>query len=507
MRQSLRIFSLGVSLLVFSIAAAGQSQPARLEEARSVAKEPAERPAAPQPQMLFGALPLSTHSFEARSLVEKALSDYENVMLDDSIGECKKAVQADPQFALAYALWSFAARRDEPATDALAKATALAADAPSEEQLLVRWMVATQSSDLLPAISLMNDMLKRFPNNEHVLYLSGEWLYFQQDYDRARKLFEKALQANSKFAPSLNMLGYAYIETGNPDPAKAKAALQRYAELLPDQPNPHDSLGEVLRYAGQDEGSLAEYRRALAISKDFYSSQLGLGETLTLMGKYDQARSEMDKAEAMAPSVRERLHVEFQKSLIRFWEGKPALGREELAALEQKARAENDGYAQYDIGLGRAFLAADTDEELSQLSRVESIFSNPFGNMAEGDRHTALASILREEVRVLCELGKMESATEEIQELEQLSRETRDTIIEDCYESARGYVLFASGDYSNALDELATDPQNPLVAWQMVLASEKLGDKAGAEVNRNRWKYLRSDTPQWFLAQRAAAAN
>jgi tetratricopeptide (TPR) repeat protein len=426
-------------------------------------------------------------------------------MLDESIAEAKKATEIDPQFALAYGLWSFAARRDEPASSALAKATALAANAPPDEQLLVRWMVATQSSDLLPAISLMNDLLKRLPNNEHVLYLAGEWLYFQQDYERSRKLFEKALQLNPRFAPSLNMLGYAYIETGDPDPAKAKAALLRYAELLPNQPNPYDSLGEVLRYTGDDVGSLEEYRKALNISPKYYTSQLGIGETLTLMGKYDEARAEIDKAMAMAPSGRERLHIEFQKVLIRFWEGKPDLGRTELAALEQKAREQNDGYAQYDIGLGRAFLAANTDEELTQLSRIESIFSNPFSNMTEEDRHTALAAILREEVRILCQLGKVESASDEIHELEDLARDTRDTIIEDCYESARGYVFYANGEYSSAADELSSDPQNPVVVRQIVLAYEKLGDKATAEVNRNRLKYLRTDTPQWLLASRTAA--
>jgi tetratricopeptide (TPR) repeat protein len=301
------------------------------------------------------------------------------------------------------------------------------------------------------------------------------------------------------------MLGYAYIETGDPDPAKAKAALQRYAELLPDQPNPHDSLGEVLRFSGDDEGSVIEYRKALKISPTFYTSQLGVGETLTLMGKYDEARAEMDKAVAMAPTTRDKLHIEFQKVLIRFWEGKPELGRQELVALEEKARDANDGYAQYDIGLGRAFLAANTDEELTQLSRLESIFSNPFNAMAEGDRHTALASILREEVRVLAKLGKVESAHDEIQELEGLARDTRDTIIEDCYESARGYVLYATGDYASAADELASDPQNPLVARQIVLTQEKLGNKAQAEVDRTRWKYLRADSPQWFLAAQAPA--
>ena len=479
-----------------AVAQTKSKKSAHLADARAVTPVPA---AVAPTQLLFGSLPVSTRSLEARQLVEKALDDYENVMLDESIASSKKAVEKDSQFALAYALWSFAARRDEPATDALAKANALAGHAPAEEQLLVRWMVSTQSPDLLPAISLMNDLLQRFPNDKHILYLSAEWLYFQQDYDRSKKLFEKALQADPKFAPSLNMLGYAYIETGEPDPAKAKAALQRYAELLPDQPNPHDSLGEVLRYASQDEESIKEYRQALKISPTFYTSQLGVGETMTLMGKYDEARDELDKAVAMAPSTRDKLHIEFQKVFIRFWEGKPEVGREELKALEDKAREQNDGYAQYDIGLGRAFLAANTDEELTQLSRLESIFSNPISSMAEGDRHTALASILREEVRVLSALDKLEAAQSEIRELEELSNTTRDRIIEDCYESARGYVLFAQHDYANAVDELTSDLHSPLVVAQLIATEQKLNNADGTEKARVRLKYLRTPTAEWLV--------
>jgi hypothetical protein len=42
------------------------------------------------------------------------------------------------------------------------------------------------------------------------------------------------------------------------------------------------------------------------------------------------------------------------------------------------------------------------------------------------------------------------------------------------------------------------------VARQIVQAYEKLGNTAAAEVSRNRLKFLRADTPQWFLTAQAA---
>jgi len=47
----------------------------------------------------------------------------------------------------------------------------------------------------------MNDLLARFPNDKHVLYLTSEWVYMQQDYDRARKMMEKIIEIDPNFPP------------------------------------------------------------------------------------------------------------------------------------------------------------------------------------------------------------------------------------------------------------------------------------------------------------------
>src|SRR5205807_2702665 len=87
------------------------------------------------------------------------------------------AASAFAQTALSYALASFAARRGMPDAAALAKAKALLSRATPDERLLVRWMTDIQDDNLLPAIASMNDLLKRYPRDKHVLYITGEWLF------------------------------------------------------------------------------------------------------------------------------------------------------------------------------------------------------------------------------------------------------------------------------------------------------------------------------------------
>jgi tetratricopeptide (TPR) repeat protein len=457
------------------------------------------------PLRLFGAIPISTHSDEARKFVELAIDKYENDLLDDAIVLAKHATESDPQSALAYGFLSFAARRGTPNAAALARAKALLPLATPDEQLLVRWMTSIQDGDILPAIMTMNDLLKRYPKDEHVLYLTSEWLYFQQDYDRARQMMETTLQIDPNFPPSLNMLGYAYLETG--DPAKAIAALKRYVELQPGQPNPEDSLGKVLRYAGDDQGSVGHYGEALQLDPTFIAARVGLADTLTLMGDYSNARDQYDRAISVAESSRDRLHTEYQKALVFFWEGHLVEGRKLLEGLAEKARTEKEPYAQFEIGFARALLATNAADEFAQLKSLESFLQGPVAGMTEADRNASLGAVWRERARTYVSSGESDAANLAVHQLEELAAHTRDMVIENIYESAHGYALFAQGDLANAADELATDLHNPLVVRQFILAQEKLGNSVGVEASRTRLKYLRASTVEWFLVAGSASSK
>src|SRR5207245_4389859 len=179
------------------------------------------------------AFPVATKSVDAQKLVETALDQYENVLLENSVENARKATEKDPQFALAYAVWSFAARRNQPNPEAGRKAESLAATAPADERLLVNFLTSVQKDDMLPAIIAMNDLLARFPNDRHALYLTSEWLYFQQDYDRSVKMMEQIIKLDPNFAPAYNMLGYANVKTGGWGPDSGIAMVKIMPKFHP----------------------------------------------------------------------------------------------------------------------------------------------------------------------------------------------------------------------------------------------------------------------------------
>ncbi len=445
------------------------------------------------------AFPVASKSVEAQKLMETALDQYENVLLDKSVATARKATEKDPQFALAYALWSFAARQNHQDLEAARKAELLSVHAPAEEQLLVKFFLSVQKSDMLPAITAMNDLLAHFPNDRHALYLTAEWLYNQQDYDRSVRMLEQIIKQDPNFAPAYNMLGYAKVGTGEPDPIKAISYLKKYAQLEAGQPNPEDSLGEVSRFAGDDQGSLEHYRAALKLSPGFITSQTGLGDTYSLMGDFENATAEYDRALAISTNNRDRLHVEFQKALMKFWAGKSIDGLQALADVKRKAQAAQEPYALFEIEEAEALLALTPMERVAKLHEMARTFGNPVDGMSEADRNSSLAAVWRDEVRIRVEQNQIAATADLLQKLEQLAAQSRDLIVEDCYESARGYVFFAQKEYENAADELSADPRSPLAIKWLGAAREKLGDRKGAEAVQLRLKYLRAPTAEWYL--------
>jgi len=498
----------GTALVLASLLAAPAwtQQSAHIEEARARAAKPAVK-AMPAAQKLFGTLGIASKSVEARENLEMALDQYENAGFDEAIMHAQMATEKDPNFALAYAVWSFVARRTVPAPEALQKAKALKTKCAWDECLLVQFLTGAQEANVIPAIAAMNDLLARHPKDKHVLFLAGEWLFFQQDFERAAKLWSASLDVDPNFPPALNMLGYSYVEALEPDPQKAVGYLRRYADVLPDQPNPQDSLGEVLRMAGDDSGSLAHYAEALRIAPTYVSSQYGRGDTFTMMGDYGLARVEYEKALKIANNPEDKLHIEFQSALVHFWEGDSGTGRQELAALSTKAVAEKNATEQFEIDYARALLAPDAQSELQILLALENLFAASAPGMTEAQRNAALASVLREQVRVHAASNDAKAAQCDLDKLAKLAGDSRDLLVESYYESGRGFLSAAGGDFAKAAEQLAADLHAPLTVRQLVLVERKLGDTRAAEKALIRLKYLRTPTAEWYVATQTNRIN
>jgi len=413
------------------------------------------------------ALPVTASSAKARDLYEKGMADYENLYLERCNDDWRAAVMEDPGLALAWAWIAFNSSNPQEISAARAKAKELAPKLTPGEQLMVTWIVKVQEGDFIGGIEAMNDMLEMYPRDKHLYYLAGNWLVGENGSEQAQHLFEKALVIDKNFPAALNDLAYVYARNRQFD--KAFTAMDRYVALLPTEPNPQDSYGELKRMAGDFEGSLQHYRAALKIDPDFVTSQLGLGDTYALMGNQEQARVEYDKAIRSSHNEADRLSYSMQRAMTFVREGNYAEADKEYEEVAQAGHDKGQDLQEAQAYRHIAEYQADHDGALRVLKLAEEALHHR-ETISPLDRDEELSRILRNRVVRASRAGNQALADESLKQLQTMAEGSRNRVIQSSYEGAAGSLLMEQKKYEEAIPHLEEDQDNPFTMELLVRA-------------------------------------
>ena len=424
-------------------------------------------------------LPVTTSSARARELYEKGMADYENEYLERANDDWRAAVKEDPDLALAWIWIAFNSGNPQEVSAARFKAKELASKLTPGEQLMIAWIVKVQEGDYLGGIEAMNDMLEMYPRDKHVLYLVGNWLMGEKGTDQAQRFFEKALAIDKDFPAALNDLAYAYARNRQFD--KAFAAMDHYVALLPKEPNPQDSYGELLRMAGNFDGALQHYQAALKIDPDFVSSQVGLGDTYALVGNQEQARTEYDKAIRFAHNEADRLSYEMQKAMTWVRQGKYTDADKAFLEIAQTAHAKEQDLQEAQAYRSMAEYQTEDHAALKDLKMAEEALHH-LAAISPSDRDEEMSRILRHRVVRAANMGDQSLADQSLQQLETMATGSRNRVIQSSYQGAAGVLLMQQKKYEDAIAHLEEDQDNPfsmqllMQAYYQTRETDKLHD-------------------------------
>ena len=436
-------------------------------------------------------MPLTTSSVKARDLYQRALQDYELLYLERATIGWRAATKEDPQFAAAFAMLAMNSRDPEEGRNARERAKELAAKASPGERLMINWIATVQEGNFLAGIAAMNDMIAMFPRDKHVYYIAANWLMGVQGNEQAHHLLHRALDIDPDFAPALNNL--AYLHARNREFTEALQSMDRYAALLPKEPNPQDSYGEILRMAGQFDRALEHYRAALAIDATFNTSQVGLGDTYALMGDQERARQEYDKAIANEPNQANRFDYRMQKAITWVREKNYVEADRQLWRISVEAHAQSYELQEAQALRRMAQYGSDDQQALEHLISAEDALTHRH-NLAASDRDEERAQTLRLRAARLMQSGKSDEAQAAFTQLEQLASENRDRVIQECWHGAAGEMLAAKGNFKEAIAELEEDQDNPETLVLLARAYKESGaiEKSRAIEDRVRTTNLPS---------------
>jgi tetratricopeptide (TPR) repeat protein len=412
-------------------------------------------------------MPVTTSSAKARELYVKGMEDYENLYLERCNDDWRAAVKEDPNLGVAWAWIAFNSGDPAEISAAREKAKTIAPKLTPGEQLMIAWISRVQEGDFLGGITAMNDMLEMYPHDKHLLYLAGNWLMGENGNDQAQRFFEKALNLDKNFPAALNDL--AYVEARNRQFDKAFAAMDRYVALLPKEPNPQDSYGELKRMAGDFESSLAHYRAALKIDPDFVTSQLGLGDTYALMGNQEQARAEYDKAIRFAHNEADRLTYGMQKAMTYVRDGNFAQADRQFLAIAETAHAKDHDLQEAQALRHMAEYQPDDALALKHLKLAEESLSHR-ATISQSDHDEELSRILRNRVVHAARAGDHGLADHSLEQLQALADGSRNRVIQSSWQGAAGTLLMDQKKFEDAIACLEEDEDNPFTLELLVQA-------------------------------------
>ena len=432
--------------------------------------------------------PVTTSSSAAARYFETGMVHYENHRWNFALRDWREAVALDPKFALAYTWICFTTTDPAEESQDRAKAKALLNHITPAEQSMVRWMAGVHENNYVEGIQAMNDAAQAYPHDKRLNFLIGYWLYKLDEYERSKTFTLQALEDDPAYATAYNQLGYLYSRVR--EYGKAIEAMEKYVKLLPNEPNPHDSYGEMLRLSGRFDDALEQYRIALKIDPTFYISQKELGETYAVMGQEERARAEYARAIQEAPG--NGLKAEYlQKSAMTYLrEQKYDDADKAYRQAAESAHAMGQWVWEARAYRIMAMYQTDHDTAAKELDQAELVLAGNKDAVAQADLDEERARILRVRVERAIVRKDLGTAQKLLAELQNMAA-SGSISIQRTYAGADGTLLFARKKYRDAAAQLEQDFMNPMsmkVAHNRGSEIQCKGSRRGMRVKLLDWK-------------------
>ncbi len=267
---------------------------------------------------------VTTASLEAYDNYLKGLEAKDKFYYSDARKFFEKAVELDPEFAIAYFYLSEMnsnLMNHDLALDQQKKAKTLSDKATEKERLCIDARNALMvENDTDKYREILHDISRKYPKEKRIWYQLG--LHYKgrgSDTQKAVEMFKKALSLDHNYGRALNELAYTYMHEEDYD--KAIEYFNKYATVSPGDANPLDSMAELYYRMGRLEESAAKYTEAVGMKPDFINSLQNGAYVYMILENYPQALDFIQKYIDVAPSPGVKVDGLWIKGFLHFWLG------------------------------------------------------------------------------------------------------------------------------------------------------------------------------------------
>ena len=232
-----------------------------------------------------------TNSVDAFKCYSKALENFDKLLSYEAEMCLHDAIKFDTTFAAAYlrlAIFEIDHGKGDEGRKFLNKAKKHSNRLSEVDKLRLEIIEHHLEGNWSKSIQLLKEAVERYPTDiESRINLASVYHYFLGGADLALQQYEIALELDPTQKLIYNNLGYLYANRG--EFTTAFKYFDKYQELAPDEPNPHDSKGEILMRAGRFDEAIEQLNIALEKWPSFHYSNYRLVELYTELGDYKNA--------------------------------------------------------------------------------------------------------------------------------------------------------------------------------------------------------------------------
>ncbi len=227
--------------------------------------------------------------------------------LDNAIQLFKQAVEADDNYALAYAAlgesyWLKYEDTDnttyvDSARKSLDQATAIDADLTEVKLTMALLNLGTGNTSL--AIKLYNDVLEQDPRNDIAIRGLGDAYQSQQDLEKAEEYYKQAIALKPDYWGGYEKLGSFYMSI-----SEYEKALEPYRQVIRLTPNNHigySNLGAAFYFLNNWPQAGEYFKRSFEIQPTENAAS-NLGTVYYIEGKYELAAEQYRNALEINPN-------------------------------------------------------------------------------------------------------------------------------------------------------------------------------------------------------------
>ncbi|MFQ5640291.1 MAG: tetratricopeptide repeat protein [bacterium] len=237
-----------------------------------------------------------TESVEALRCYSKALVNFDKFSYTEAAACLNEAIEIDTSFAKAYMLLAklkFRMGETQDAHAAIMKAQLHTERLSEPDRIWLRLYKAEMDGDISSLLATLKELLQYEPDDPETRMQLAQLLFGLKDYDRARQEYEFILDLDPEEKLAYNHLAYIHAFRG--DFRTALKYLDKYEKIAPDEPNPHDSRGEILMMAGRMKEAAKAFKKALGRRPDFDNSIRKLCDVYSELDDLHQALLYFDK--------------------------------------------------------------------------------------------------------------------------------------------------------------------------------------------------------------------